>query len=266
MKNNIRIILLFLAFGHYSIGQNNYIFNGGESQGFDYASIEIKSNNSIFSGGSNDGFDHNYHSQVMQKWNGGSDDGFSFGALDLQDVNSIWNGSIGDGMAFMTLAQKSNNELYHGGSDDGFSYAYIDGASNNLVFSGGGGDGFSASGISKLIWDGDISKDWLMADNWNIPIVPTMNHSVCIPGGLTNYPKLSAVLGISIVEDHTYASKDVMIMAGAQINGIENIRVVVNGNLVVAGEMFINAGNDVRIEGRADGLIKVLSGGSIRID
>lgn len=266
MKVTIHIILLFIGFGTVGLGQNNYIFNGGSSSGFNHASIDISTNNSIFSGSENDGFDQNNYAQITKKWNGGNEDGFSFSFLDMQNINPIFLGSIDDGMAFMTFSMNSNSKLFYGGLDDGFSFSKLEGIDNSLVYSGGEGDGFSASGISKLIWDGDISKDWLMADNWNIPIVPTMNHSVCIPSGVPNYPRLTSLLGISIFEDHTYACSDLTILAGAQLDGIKNVNIIVNGELIVAGDMFLYTQGLVGIEARAEGLIKVLTGGAIVID
>lgn len=266
MKVSTTMLLFFFGFGWVCSGQNNYIYNGGAAHGFSSMRMKIGSNNSIFSGNSSDGFDKIEYAQASKKWVGGVDDGFSFQRFDVQMINAIFAGSEEDGMAFTTYAQSSNSEFFHGGVEDGFSFEVIGNLDSGLVHSGGAGDGFSASGISKLIWDGDLSKDWLMADNWNIPIVPTMNHSVCIPGGVPNYPKLSDVLGISIVEEHTYASKSVTIMEGGLINGIGNIQIIVNGKLIVAGDLFITPGTSARFIGRKDGMIRILNGGEIRID
>ena len=266
MKKVVFIYMVVFLVYFDLFGQNNYVFNGGISQGFNKAHFQASSNNSIFSGGSEDGFDKSNFSNMIQLWPGGIEDGFSYGLTSSTINNSIFQGSNEDGMAFMTFAKKDNNDLFHGGIDDGFSMDLYAKKDNNELYAGGEGDGFSASGISKLIWDGDLSKDWLMADNWNIPIVPTMNHSVCIPSGVPRYPELSAILGISIKDAHTYASSDVEIMAGAEINGIENVQVIVNGKLMVAGDLFLNAGEPAKIIGRSEGLIEIQTGGSIQID
>ena len=267
MKILIYIFFLILTFNCNALGQNNYIFNGGSSHGFGFDRIQSISNNGIFSGGFDHGFDQLNLSESSKKYAGGEEDGFGFMHKDTDAGNSIFHGSIEDGMAFQVFVQTSNSGVFEGGIHDGFDYSCTSSASNSDLFAGGEGDGFSASGISKLIWDGDISKDWLMADNWNIPIVPTMNHMACIPSGAPRYPKLTSILGISINEEHTYASSNVMIMNGAVINGIENVKVVVNGKLTVAGNLFLNFdGENVKIENRQEGLIKILTGGRIIID
>ena len=259
-------ISCFLGLSFFSFGQHNYIFNGGISSGFNSNGIEINSYNSIFSGSENDGFDQEDYASKAQNWLGGNNDGFSFGYQILQDVNSIWNGSDNDGMAYMTYAKESNNNLHNGGDGDGFSHAMLEGMGNNLVFAGGEGDGFSASGISKLIWDGDISSDWLMADNWNIPIVPTMNHSACIPSGVPNFPTLSGVLSISWDKEHTYICSELNILPNALVTGLEGTRVVVNGRLIVLGDLLINSTAYPLLEGKDFGHILIGTGGSIELE
>lgn len=266
MNKYYYIFLLPLALSINTYAQNNYVFNGGPAHGFSQNSTQTLSNNSIFAGSDNDGFDHDHYTTISLNWNGGADDGFSSStALSIQP-NSIYNGSNDDGMAFLTFSQKSNNEYYYGGVDDGFSHAILSSAISDLAYDGGEGDGFSASGISKLIWDGDLNNDWLMADNWNIPIVPTMYHFVCIPGGAPRYPILNGVLGVSIDEAHIYASSDIEIMDGAQVNGIQNVKIIVNGDLLVAGNLLIDGTGAETLIGRKNGLIRILSGGSIVID
>ncbi|MEM9545616.1 MAG: hypothetical protein AAGA77_06560 [Bacteroidota bacterium] len=266
MEKSLFLFTLLVWMCVNSYAQNNYIFNGSASDGYSFAGIDQKSNNGIFSGDLNDGFDQRYFSQSSSKWYGGVGDGFMRVYRDFQNINFIFNGSNDDGMAFLKYEQATNSQLFYGGDDDGFAFGRTYVEDVNEVYAGGRGDGFSSSGVSKLIWDGDVSKDWLMADNWNIPMVPTMKHSVCIPNGVSRYPKLSATLGISIDEVHTYASSAIFIESGAEINGIEDIKIIVNGQLIVAGDLFINAGGSERIVGRPEGLIHIFSGGSIEID
>ena len=249
MRNLIYISIFGWFLNCQLLAQNNYIFNGGISHGFSFERIQSASNNGIFSGGVDDGFDRMNLSESSKMYAGGTEDGFGFWYQDLDEGNFIFNGSNEDGIDFEYFAQTSNNGLFNGEADDGFDFGHTSSESNSDFFAGGEGDGFSASGISKLIWDGDISKDWLMADNWNIPIVPTMNHMVCIPGGAPRYPQLTSILGISIKDEHTYASSAVELMNGAMINGIENVKVIVNGNLTVAGNLLLNFdGEAVKIE------------------
>ena len=261
----LQITLIFLCIYTFVQCQNNYIYNGGTSQGFDFTLAEKTANNSIFSGGSKHGFDAIANQEESKKWYGGIDDGWAFG-VNSTVQNQMYDGGMDDGMAYAYFEKKSKNLIVNGGVEDGFSYDIAIKKFSELVHAGGVGDGFSHSGISKLIWDGDISKDWLMADNWNIPIVPTMNHAVCIPDGMPRYPKLSNILGISISDKHTYACESITVLDGAIINGIEGVKFIVNGELTVFGEVLINTTSGAQIEGRNNGIIEVKSGGQIRVE
>ena len=265
MKFIITLIFVNFLMVHLCQSQNNYIYNGGPGQGFSYMLTKKAINNSIFSGNSADGFNNETHASSSQSWNGGVDDGWSFG-LSNTTVNEVYLGGPGDGMDFYCFQDALNGSLFYGGTDDGFSYQLVLSIMDGVVFEGGGGDGFAHSGISKLIWDGDISSDWLMADNWNIPIVPTFSHTVCIPNGVPNFPKLSGVLNIALKEDHTYICSGLNILSSAVVKGIEGTRVVVNGRLIVLGDLSIKSSGNSLIEGRKDGFIQIQNGGSIHVE
>ena len=264
MKN--RFLFVFLLFQLHLAGQNNYIYNGSGESGFSFNTIHAVSNNSIFEGNTNTGFNKYFYSKFDQNWIGGIDDGFCQRFFGTLSNNLVYNGSFEDGMDFQTFNQVSENPLHNGGAEDGFDYGHYLSIPSLLTFEGGEGDGFSASGISKLIWDGDLNTDWLMADNWNIPIVPTISHAVCIPSGVPNYPKLSSLLGISFLGTHTYACSDLEIFSDAHVKGIDDIYIIVNSNLIVHGQLLLKTSNKPKIEAKSKGLIEIKNGGVIRMD
>lgn len=265
MRNIMLLMVLNFVLVCPCASQNNYIYNGGDAQGFSFSYAIMAVNNSIFAGNSEDGFDHETHASISQSWNGGIDDGWGYGMVKTT-INEVYFGGTDDGMDYCYFQDALNGSLFFGGTDDGFSYQSVNSIMDGLVFEGGEGDGFAHSGISKLIWDGDLNSDWLMADNWNIPIVPTFSHSACIPSGVPNYPKLSGVLNISLKTDHSYICSELKILPEAVVKGIEGTRVVVNGRLIVLGDLLINSSGNLLLEGRENGIIQIGSGGSIRVE
>ena len=265
MKKYILMMLFYLLFLASSFGQNNYIYNGGQAQGFAFSLSAKVINSSIFSGNSEDGFNHLTYAVSSQFWSGGSDDGWG-SILFSTNVSSIYAGGLDDGMDFGFFQDDLNGSIFRGHDEDGFSSHIMLSIMDGLVFDGGENDGFGYSEISKLIWDGDLNSDWLMADNWNIPMVPTFSHSVCIPNAVPNYPKLTGVLNIALKEDHTYICSEINIFSGAVVKGLEGTRVVVNGRLIVLGDLLIKSSGTSLIEGREDGLIQIQSGGIISVE
>ncbi|MBK9357808.1 MAG: fibronectin type III domain-containing protein [Bacteroidales bacterium] len=76
--------------------------------------------------------------------------------------------------------------LYAGEPSVKFAYRYVgyDAAQSGI-------DNFKISEVLAATWTGATSSVWSLAGNWN-PDVPGANTNVIIPGGLTNYPTLTA--------------------------------------------------------------------------
>ncbi|RYE21136.1 MAG: T9SS type A sorting domain-containing protein [Sphingobacteriales bacterium] len=102
--------------------QNNPIFNGGASDGWDKTSHQQAANN-IFTGGNADGWNYNAFSQPGNTiFNGGAGDGWNYTTY-LQAGNAIFNGGEGDGWNFTTYLQ-AGNSIFNGGEGDGWSSTY----------------------------------------------------------------------------------------------------------------------------------------------
>lgn len=145
-----------LIAGSNLLGQNNPIFSGGNSQGYDLSRFSQKLNNSIFNGGGEDGV---ASSRYMQQSNngifaggmgqgyvqdyfiqasnnrifgGGNEDGVAHLKFVMNSNNSIFSGGIGQGYFANSVTQKSNNSIFGGGNEDGYSYVRIEGLPSAL--------------------------------------------------------------------------------------------------------------------------------------
>ncbi|MEM8891150.1 MAG: hypothetical protein AAGD28_24445, partial [Bacteroidota bacterium] len=157
----IKIWLLgSLIAGSNLLGQNNSIFNGGISQGYNQKRISQNSNNLIFSGGEEDGasslrfiqatngrifgggpgqgYVQNYFIQASNNriFSGGEDDGSARIFFSMNSNNSIFFGGTGQGYIANSFLQKSNNDIFGGGNEDGYSHVRIEGlpAALNPIF------------------------------------------------------------------------------------------------------------------------------------
>ncbi|MFH1121319.1 MAG: choice-of-anchor J domain-containing protein [Bacteroidota bacterium] len=76
--------------------------------------------------------------------------------------------------------------LYAGEPSVKFAFQYVgyDAAQSGI-------DNFKINEVLAATWTGATSSVWTLAGNWN-PDVPGANTNVIIPGGLTNYPTLTA--------------------------------------------------------------------------
>ena len=193
-------ILLFVAFGDTSYGQNNGIFTGGAADGFFESSYMQASSNLIFKGGNADGFGQ---TSILQPTNnnffaGGNADGFAQDFFLAPSQNAIFEGAVGDGFDASSFAQLASNAVFAGGNADGFSLSsfiapsqneiftggnadgYDQGsftmASNNVIFAGGIADGFVESGFfqptGNLIFMGGNADGFDVATYLHFPVLP----------------------------------------------------------------------------------------------
>ncbi|MEM6801666.1 MAG: T9SS type A sorting domain-containing protein [Bacteroidota bacterium] len=153
----IKIWLLgSLMAGSTLLGQNNPIFNGGNSQGYDLSRFSQRLNNSIFNGGLEDGVAHSRYMQnanngifgggigqgyvqdyIVQRTNsqifgGGNEDGDASHRFVMNSNSSIFSGGLGQGYILSSFTQKSNNIIFGGGNEDGYSHVRIEGLPSAL--------------------------------------------------------------------------------------------------------------------------------------
>jgi hypothetical protein len=139
---NIFILLLSLVNVSILFAQNNPIFGGGNSDGFDKTNFAQASNN-IFGGGNADGWNKTAFAQAENNiFTGGFGDGWDSAAF-AQPVNNIFNGGNGDGWDKTTFAQPLNN-IFNGGNGDGWDKTAFAQPMNNIFF-GGQGDGWAST-------------------------------------------------------------------------------------------------------------------------
>ncbi|RYF86753.1 MAG: T9SS type A sorting domain-containing protein [Chitinophagaceae bacterium] len=141
---NMKKFLLFgLLVGTLSAqAQNNPIFNGGGSDGWDKKAYQ-QAANAIYVGGSSDGWSTaNYLQTPNAVFKGGAGDGWTV-ATYLQAGNAIFAGGQGDGWAWADYLQ-AGNAIFVGGAGDGWSYTNFLQAGNG-IFAGGQGDGWAST-------------------------------------------------------------------------------------------------------------------------
>ncbi|MDW3651292.1 MAG: T9SS type A sorting domain-containing protein [Bacteroidia bacterium] len=149
----IKIWLLgSLMAGSTLLGQNNPIFNGGDSQGYDQARISQNNNNLIFAGGEEDGFARMRFAQASNNriFAGGLGQGYVSHYYLQASNNQIFSGGEDDGVASLRLAMNSNNSIFTGGSGQGYIWEGFTQSSNNSIFGGGNEDGYSHVRIEGL--------------------------------------------------------------------------------------------------------------------
>ncbi len=66
-----------------------------------------------------------------------------------------------------------------------------------------------------MIWNGSVSTDWANAANWSCNAVPDQYTDVVVPGGLNNYPLVSANASVRSVK--IYPNAPVTVAAGVQL-------------------------------------------------
>lgn len=138
MKKFLTLLLVMNAY--LSNAQNNPIFGGGTSDGWDKRAFAQAANN-IYTGGTGDGWNFQAFAQTANAiYKGGDGDGWNYNAF-AQAANNIYVGGNGDGWSFATFLQPGN-AIFRGGDGDGWSYALYLQAGNN-IFTGGGGDGWA---------------------------------------------------------------------------------------------------------------------------
>lgn len=95
--------------------------------------------------------------------------------------------------------------------------------------------GFSitATPINNWNGNGDTDTDWATSANWSQGVVPTVNHNVKIPSGLTNNPIISAITSAECY--------DLSLEGTATLNIISNL--TNSGSLILGGNYTVGTGN-----------------------
>lgn len=172
MKRMIRktvCLIIFTVLSSFLMAQNNAIFKGGNSDGWDAKNYQQISSN-IFKGGNADGWASlNYSQQTGNIFKGGAGDGWDSKNY-IPSTTSIFKGGIGDGWDSKGYIQISTG-IFKGGNGDGWdSKNYVQQSTG--IFKGGDGDGWDSKNFIQLsagIFKGGIGDGW--ASNY-IPMSP----------------------------------------------------------------------------------------------
>jgi hypothetical protein len=84
---------------------------------------------------------------------------------------------------------------------------------------------------TDITWDGSASTDWNTADNWDLGTVPTFDHNVIIPSGLTNNPIIANGTGASC--------NDLAINSGSSLTVNPGGSLITNGTITNNGTVNI---------------------------
>ncbi|MEM7368780.1 MAG: T9SS type A sorting domain-containing protein [Bacteroidota bacterium] len=171
MKPQI-IILLACCLGSIlsAQAQNNSIFSGGSSHGFDSNPFSQKQNQDIFDGGLDEGSHLTRYTQPQNQdiFHGGSDEGSSQTYFTMPQNNQIFGGGSDEGSSQDIYCLPQNNRIFFGGSDDGVSYTVHSQRQNNNLFAGGsddGADNYRAEGLPAMFNPG-FAVELLSFEAW----------------------------------------------------------------------------------------------------
>lgn len=171
MKTQITI-LLACCLGLLIPGQaqNNSIFSGGSSHGFDSNPFSQQQNHPIYGGAEDEGSHLAKYSQAENQdiFQGGSDDGSSHRYFSLLQNNPIFGGGSEDGSSQNIYSLPQNNGIFFGGSEDGASHTIHSQRQNNSLFAGGSDDGtdhFRAEGLPAIFNPG-FAVELLSFEAW----------------------------------------------------------------------------------------------------
>lgn len=136
------ITLYFFVSVNSGFAQNNPIFFGGSSAGWDTENY-TQTSVSIFTGGNGAGWNKaNFNQSAYNIFTGGANDGWVFNSY-IQAGSEIYNGGINDGWSNTTFLQPGN-DIFKGGKDDGWAFINYLQAGNN-IFNGGANDGWAST-------------------------------------------------------------------------------------------------------------------------
>lgn len=108
----------------------------------------------------------------------------------------------------------------------------------------------------KYIWTGAASTDWNTTSNWSPASVPREYADVEIPGGKTNYPKLT--------QDLNLKNDEKIFVVDANGDGINENESVTSSVAIDSGAVFDFAGNNLTVNAlSSEGRIRVLGTESI---
>ncbi|NNF32811.1 MAG: hypothetical protein HKN68_01795 [Saprospiraceae bacterium] len=242
-----------LMVAHNVWSQNNGIYNGSSGTGYHVVYYSHQDNGNIFSGSVDDGY--SIHHQSLESnhtvFIGGTGDGYAYLIKGLKENNAIFYGGPDDGFSFIVKEQLENNVIYSGGSDDGYDHLFNETLSSGAIFAGGKNDGYDFSGMSKIIWKGSYSDNWLMAGNWNLNRIPMQQDQVLIPSSLRVYPQLHGLLRVNSDGCYNYTCRSLIIETNASLTGLSQASLFNNGRINVRGmlhfmgnhsEVFMNTG------------------------
>ncbi|MDY6397650.1 MAG: FlgD immunoglobulin-like domain containing protein [Treponema sp.] len=103
----------------------------------------------------------------------------------------------------------------------------------------------------KYIWTGAVSTDWNLTSNWNPASVPREYADVEIPGGKTNYPKLTQDLNLN--------NDEKIFVVDTNGDGINENESVTSSVAIDSGAVFDFAGNNLTVNAlSSEGRIRVL--------
>lgn len=104
-------------------------------------------------------------------------------------------------------------------------------AINSAGTSYGGVESFTTS-FGIAIWNGSLSNDWFTEGNWDGAVVPDADYIVFIPGGLSNYPTITAgaVCNNLFMESTAGSTGSILGQENLTVNGITVIERFMSGN------------------------------------
>lgn len=158
--------------------------------------------------------------------------------LDGNDVGSLYFGAAGKGEVqnvsyAQSLAGDNLNVLFTGDLGRGEQAALksassLGGEALDVVFYGATGRGETTALIAQVafldctlqnMWNGRISTDWELPDNWSCNQVPDANSTVLVPTGVPRYPTVNLSTEIKRIQIDPGASVKVKAGMVLKLNG-----------------------------------------------
>jgi hypothetical protein len=109
---------------------------------------------------------------------------------------------------------------------------YVQAYAINSAGTGYGGVESFTTSFGIAIWNGSTDGDWFTSANWDIGVVPDARFNAFIPGGLSNYPTITAatVCNNLFMESTSVSTGSLLGQENLTVNGISVIERFMSGN------------------------------------
>ena len=216
-------------------------FRNAQQINVDYVDCGTSSNDDYFKIAFDVWWDYSIPVDPQFSLSDATTDGFSISITGYNNYRvTSWDYEISDDAGFSNIVATAAGVAYStldiSGLNSGTTY-YVRISGTNEAGTGNYSPSQSINTIGVNIWDGSENTDWHTADNWSLAVVPTTDHNVIIPSGLSNYPTLSeaAFCNDLTIESSSVSTGSLIGQSNLTVNGTVIIQRYVTGGVADGG-------------------------------